>query len=141
MDFRGYAFLFKPGGKDLRIRGGDLLTREPRYPRIVDLFGNRQGESALAESQPFYDGYVLPPFEDLVLPHNARIGRPAGNGLGNVVITEIEYFHREIHGRGYQVTPAYHQFDAGFFYQFQRPFIQPPLGLDRNSQFFLHSVK
>lgn len=68
MDFRGYAFLFKPGGKDLRIRGGDLLTREPRYPGIVDLFGNRQGESALAESQPFYDGYVLPPFEDLVLP-------------------------------------------------------------------------
>jgi hypothetical protein len=139
MDFRFNPVCVKPFFQDARIGSGNFLSVEPAFPFVGRLLGNGERKPAFAEAQPFDDLYLFLSFQHFVFADDSHVGRTVGYGLGNVVVTEVKYLHREVLGRRHQVAAADDQADPGLFHQFQRAFIQPAFGLNGYSQYFLHN--
>ena len=118
MDFGIYLVLFKPVGKDGRVRGGNFLALEPSWAYIVNLLGYGQRKAATAEAKAFDNPDRLFLLEYLIFAHNAHIGSAISNGLGNIVIPEVKHLNREVFCWRHQVPASEDEMDARFFQQF-----------------------
>ena len=106
--------------QDDGIGRGNGFAIEPLKTLVVDILGDSQRQTALAETQTRDDVGLGTLLYKFIFTYYANISHARGNALGNIVIAQIEYFQGEVGCLDQKRTLAGTYFDVGLTKQLHR---------------------